>query len=180
MRNSYFGNYKPDIRFILAFAITLACSIICGIVLYKPVTCNAYFRDFASEYVYNVFNFKNFTLIIPHAVSDLIFFYVLFFVCYFTKFKYATLALIFIKGLFLGIYSSLLVVVCAFSGVLVLLLVFLPSTLVSLAICLVIAEGCKLINKKNASWFPAIFALADCILLVILINILFRVVIIIV
>ncbi len=180
MRNFNFGEFKPDLKYVLAFGITLICSIICGIVLYKPVNCNAYFRDFVSEYVYNVFNFKNVTLAVPHTIADLIYFYILFFVCYLTKFKYVTLVLIFIRGLFLGIYSSLLVVVCAFSGVLVLVLVFLPTSLFSLALCLAIAEGCKKFDKKCASWIPAALAAVSCVVLVLLVNILFRVVIIIV
>lgn len=180
MRKSFFCGYKPDTRYLIAFAITLVCSIICGIVLYKPVTTNIYFRDFASEYVYNAFNFNNSALLFPHLLSDLIYLYALFFIVRFTKLKYLTLIFIYIRGLFLGIYSVLMVAVCSISGVLVLIIVFLPSTIISVALCLVVAEGCKLFNKKYSIAVPAIFAVADLIILALLVNLLFRVIIIIV
>lgn len=180
MRNSSFCGYKPDIRFILAFLITLICSIICGIVLYKPVTSNEYFRNFVCEYVYNAFNFNNGPILLSHILADLIYLYALFFICFFTKLKYPTLVLIFIRGMFLGIYASLLIVVCSFSGILVLLIIFLPATLISLALCLFVMEGCKLFPKKYAIGIPAILAVSDCLVLVILVNVVFRIIIIIV
>lgn len=180
MRNSSFFGYKPDFKFILAFIIVLGCSIICGIVLYKPVTSNEYFRNFVCEYVYNAFNFNNGPILLSHILADLIYLYALFFICYFTKIKYPTLVFIFIRGLFLGIYSSLLIIVCSFSGILVLLIIFLPSTIVSLALCLIIMEGCKLFPKKYAVGIPAVMAVVGCLVLVILVNFIFRIIIIIV
>lgn len=180
MRKSFFCEYKPDKKFLIAFAITLICAIICGIVLYKPVTCNEYFRNFTAEYVYNAFNFKNAAILLPHLLADLIYLYILFFICYFTKFKYAALSLIFIRGIFIGVYSVLLVAVCSFSGVLVLLLIFLPSNLIPIAFCLIIMECCKLFDKKFAVAVPAVFSVFSLIILILLLNVVFRIIIIIV
>lgn len=180
MRKSFFCEYKPDKKFLIAFAITFICSIICGIVLYKPVTCNEYFRNFTAEYVYNAFNFNNATILLPHLLADLIYLYILFFICYFTKFKYAALPLIFIRGLFIGVYSVLLITVCSFSGILVMLLIFIPSNFISVAFCLAIMEGCRLFDKKFAVAVPAVLSVLSLIVLVLLLNVVFRIIIIIV
>ena len=180
MGNLHYHKNICDKRFILAFFIALFCSIICGIVLYKPVTANEYFADFAYEYVYNVFTFNNGPLLLTHILSDLIYLYVFFFVCYFTKFKYLTLILIFLRGLFFGVYTAILIGVNSFGGIIVTFFVFVPATLISLALCLIVSETCKKINKKYALFMPAVLAVADLIIYALLINVLFRIIIIIV
>lgn len=180
MRKLFFCGYKPDKRFLIAFAITFFCSIICGIVLFKFVVYNDYLKNFTVDYVYNIFNFNSAAIILPHLLADLIYLYVLFFICYFTKFKYAALPLIFIRGLFIGVYSVLLITVCTFSGILVLLLIFLPSNIISVALCLVIMEGCKTFDKKIAIGVPAILSVASCLTLIFLSNAVFRIIIMIV
>ena len=165
---------------MLAFIITLICAIICGIVLYKPVISNYYFIDLADEYVFNVFNFRNTQLLFTHLLSDLIYFYICFFIAYFTKLKYITLIFIYLRGLFLGIYSVILVAVDTVGGVFVMVFVFLPATLFSLAICYAVTEFCKRINKKYAVFVPAVLAIADLVVYALLINVVFRVVIVIV
>jgi len=177
MRNLSFFKLKCDKRFLMAFVVTLICSIICGIVLYKPVTINFYFIELSEEYVFNVFNFQNGSLLLPHFLAGLIYFYIIFFVCYFTKFKYLTLILTYVKGLFAGIYASLLIACNSFGGVISACLVFIPATLISSILGYFIAENCRSVYKKYAFAVPAVCAVADCLLLFILVNILFRIVV---
>ena len=171
---------KPDKKFLLAFAITLICAIICGIVLYKPVTMNPYLRDFASDYVYNVYNFKNSPLLLTHILSDIVYLYVIFCISYFTKFKYLTLIFVFLRGLFLGIYSVILIGINSFGGLVVAVFVFIPAALISLALCFLVAEFCRGIDRRFCFFVPLALAVADCAVYAVLINALFRVVIIIV
>lgn len=180
MRNLSFCKNKWDKKFLLAFIITLICSIICGIVLYKSVTIIVYFRDFADEYVYNVFNFNNSSLFLSHFISDIFYFYIIFLICYFTKFKYLSLILLYLRGIFFGVYSVLLLINNSVGGILVLLFVFLPTNLISIAVCFLIAEFCKNIDFKYVFIIPAVLALVDAIILMLLVNVVFRVVIIIV
>lgn len=135
MRNLSFCGDKWDKKYALAFIITLICSIICGIVLCKCVNHNAYLRNLASDYVYNVFNFKNSNIVLPHLLGDLLYLYIFFLISYFTKFKYINLIFVFLRGIFFGIYTALIITVCAFSGVIAVIFVFIPATLISFALC---------------------------------------------
>lgn len=180
MRNLSLSVKKCDKRYVWAFVITLLCSIVCGIVLYKPITVNAYFVNFANDYVYNVFNFKNTTLFFTHFLADVLYFYVFFLICYLTKYKYITLIFLYLKGLFFGIYSVILICVSSVGGIMVAVFVFIPATVLSFAICCIITEICKNFDAKYAFFVPLALALADGIILMLLINVLFRVVIIIV
>lgn len=180
MRNFNRSRFACDKKFILAFIVTLICAIICGIVLYKPVSNNIYLRNFTENYVFNVFNFKNSRLLFAHLLSDLIYLYLIFFICYFSKLKYSTLILIFLRGLFFGVYTVILIGVNSFGGIIVAIFVFIPSTLISLALCCVVAEYCKAFYKTYALVLPAVLAVINCLIYAFLINALFRIIIIIV
>lgn len=175
MRNFNCGCYKWDKKYCLAFVIVLFCAIICGIVLYKPVISNIYFINFTSEYVFNVYNFRNSALLLSHLLSDLIYLYLTYFICCFTKFKFLTLIFVFMRGLFFGVYAAVLFGVASFGGAIAGIFVFIPSSLVSIALIYVAAEFCKAVNKKYAPFFPLVLALIDCVVYAILINVLFRV-----
>ena len=177
MRNFCCCSFKIDKRFLLAFIIALICSIICGIVLYKVVIYNVYFRDFAEEYIFNVFNFQNYPLLFTRFISDLIYFYIIFFICYFSKFKYLSLILIFLRGLFFGVYMILLVGANSFGGIIVAFFVFLPATLVVFGICYALADFIKCINPKYVLSVPAALAVIDLVFYALLINALFRLII---
>lgn len=180
MRNLSFKGCKCDLRYLIAVIITFLCAVICGIVLYKTVSINIYFKNFTENYVFYVFNFKNSKLIFSHILSELIYIYIFFLICYFTKFKYLTLIIIFIRGLYFAVYAAILFELVTFGGITVAILVFIPTYLISLVFCWVTAEFCKSINKKYVFFLPAILALANTIIMVILVNVVFRVVIVIV
>lgn len=180
MRNLSFNVKKWDRNYIIAFVITLICSVICGIVLYKPITTNIYFINYANDYVYNVFNFKSSPLFLTHFLADLLYFYAFFLICYFTKFKYLTLIILFLRGFFFGIYAVIFICVNSVGGVLVAIFVFLPASLVSITVCCMLTEICKRYDKKYAFAVPLVFALIDGIILMLLVNVVFRVVIIVV
>ena len=180
MRNFSYCAKNRDKKYLLAFLITLLCSIICGIVLYKPVTTNVFFINMGYDYVYNVFNFNNTPLFFTHFLGSILSFYIFFLICYFTKVKYLTLIFLYLRGLFFGIYVVVLFCVNSIGGVLVAIFVFIPATLISFAVCAVITEVCKKFDKRYAFFVPAVLALLDGIILMLLINVVFRVVIIIV
>lgn len=177
MRNFSFVSKKWDKKYLIAFLIALICSIICGIVLYKTVISNIYFRNLVSDYVYNVFSFKNSALIFPHLLISLVYLYVVFLIAYFTKFKYVTLIFVFLKGIFFGIYISIIMSVNSFGGIVVGIVVYIPSSLIVLIFSYLIAEFCKKIDNKYAVFMPAAATAIDTLIFAILINILFRAVI---
>jgi len=180
MRNFSLNGFKADKKFIIAVIITLLCAIICGIVLFKLVTINIYFKEFASNYVYYVFNFKNSTLIFSHIITEIFYLYLFFVIGYFTKFKYLCLIFVFVRGLFFSVYTAILIGMNAFGGVTVAIFVFIPTSLISIIFCCITVEICKCINKKYCFFVPLAFALINTIILLLLVNVVFRVVIVIV
>ncbi len=180
MRNLSFKGSKCDLRYLIAVIITFLCAIICGIILYKVATINIYFKDFAEDYVYYVFNFKNTKLIFSHILSELLYIYIFFLIGYFTRFKYLTLIIVFIRGLYFAVYAAILFELVTFGGITVAILVFIPTSVISLVFCWIAAEFCKIINKKYVFFVPAALALINTVVLIVLVNIVFRVVIVIV
>ena len=180
MRNLYFCKEKWDKRFFLAFLIALICSIICGIVLCIQLNTNVYLRNLASDYVFNIYNFKNTPLFFSHLLGDILYFYIFFLIGCFTKFKYVNLIFVFIRGMFFGVYTVLLFTVGAFGGGLVAIIVFIPGTLISIAICYILGEFFRCCDNKLIFLLPLIVAIVDCIILMLLVNVVFKVVIIIV
>ncbi len=180
MRNLSIKGCKWDKKYFIAALVTFLCSIICGIVLYIFVNINIYFHRYAQDYVYYVFNFKNSKLIIAHLLSGLLFNYIFFLIGYFTKLKYITLVFVFVRGLFFAIYTGILIGLNAFGGVTVAVLVYIPATFISLTFCCITADVCRNFNKKYVFILPAIFALIDMIIMLLLVNVVFRVIIVIV
>ena len=177
MRNFSICDYKWDKKYFFAFLIAVICSIICGIVLYKPAISNIYLRDLVYDYVYNVFNFKNSSLIFPHLLVGLIYFYAVFLVAYFTKFKYLTLIFVFLRGVFFGVYISIIMTANAFGGIVVGLIVYIPSSLISFSFCYLIVEFCKVFDSKYALFLPVAAAVLDTLFFIVLINLVFRAII---
>ena len=113
-------------------------------------------------------------------MSNLFYFYIFFLIGYFTKFKYLTLIIIFFRGIYFSIYAAILISLNSLGGITVAVLVFIPSSVFSLIFCYLNIDLCKIINKKYVFVMPLIFALLNMLILLMLINVLFRVVIVIV
>lgn len=180
MRILSFKDCKWDKKYIIAALITLLAAIICGIVLYIFANINSYFQNFATDYIYYIFNFKNSSLIFPHLLSELIYLYLFFLIAYFTKLKYLTLIILFLRTLYFTLYAAILIALNSIGGVTVAVFIFIPTAVISLALCILCAETCKSISGKYAFCAPAVFAVADTLIMVLLLNVIFRVVIIIV
>ena len=164
MRILSFNIKNCDKKYLIAFLIVLICSIICGIVLYKISNINIYFVDFANDYIFFIFNFSNGKLIFPHLLSELFYLYLFFIIAYFTKLKYLTFFVLFLRGIYFSIYCAILFSLNSLGGVTVAIIVFIPASLLSVVFCCLIADTCRIINKKY----------------VFLVNVLFRVIIVIV
>ena len=180
MRNLSFNGLKWDKKYFIAVIIALICSIISGIVLYKLANISVYFCKYAEDYIFFIFNFKNGNLILPHILSELFYIYLFFIIGYFTRFKYLTLIFIFIRGLYFAVYTALLIELNALGGITVAVLIFIPVSVVSLFFCCLITDSCNILNKKLVLFAPAILAVTNTIIFLLLINVVFRVVIVIV
>ena len=139
-----------------------------------------YFWNYAESYVYNIFCFNNSKLIFPHLLVELFYLYLFFFIAYFTKLKFLTLIIMFVRGIFFAIYVAILFSLNSLGGVTVAILVFIPSSIMSMIFSAVIADSCRIINKKIVFFVPLVCAFINTLLLLLLVNLLFRVIIVIV
>lgn len=180
MRNFSLFGCKLDVKYFFTTVFTLICSIISGIVLYKCANIGIYFQEFSQNYIYFIFNFDNISLIFPHILSELFYIYLFFLIGYFTKLKYISLIIVFIRGLFFSIYAAILFELNAFGGITVAILVFIPTSLISFSMNFIISDCCKCLNKRYVFFIPAALALINTLFMILLVNIVFRIVIVIV
>ena len=180
MGNFKLNNNKLDKKYLIACLLSIILAIICGIVLFIFGGISVYTYNFTDNYIFNVLNFKNVTLFFSHLAVDLFYFYVFFLIGYFTKLKYLTCPILFLKWFFAITYTIILFTCFSLEGIIVALIVFIPSYLVSTVFCLIIGESCRCLNKNITFIFPAVLALLSTIAMICLVNIIFRILIVIV
>ena len=180
MRILSFNQIKWDKKYIIWFAGAFALGIICGIVLFKIANIGCYFTDYAKNYVVCIFAFDYATLIISCLFRELVYLYAFFAISYFTKWKILTVLIQFFRTLICVLYSAVLFGSLGFSGIISALIIYIPCFLVSSCACLLVAETCRIVNKKFVFIYPAAMALAVCVILLVLLNVVFRILIVIV
>ncbi len=168
---------KCDKRFLICFGITLILAIILGIVLCKISTINSYFVNYADIYIFYVFSFSFIKLFFGRLFCEIFYLYVIFLISCFTRFKPCTLVFVFIKSIFIVIYSVILCSFCGFGGVMTCVFIFIPTSAISLLCCYACADFCKCINKKYALFFPGALAFIISLIMLILHGVIFRIVI---
>lgn len=171
---------KWDIRFLIVDAIVIIAAIICGIVLYKLNSISNYVYNFANIYIFYVFNFNSGRLFISHILSELIYLYVVFLLAYFTKLKILAYPLLFLRTLFTSLYIAILCSLFGTEGIIVAILVFIPGYICSVAFFIILREQCRQICPPYSYICPAVLALINTIALLLLVNIVFRVIVVIV
>ena len=180
MRIFNVSKLKWDKKYIIAHIIVIFAAIICGIVLYILNNINNYIYDFADVYVFYIFNFENGTLFFAHFLSELFFLYAVFAICFFTKLKFLACPLIFLKTLFTALYTIILCALFSTEGIIVVILVFIPSFVLSIIALIFLSEQCKIIRRPLCFFLPAIIALVSSLVFLLLINVVFRFIVVIV
>lgn len=171
---------KWDKRHLIAYVIVIILSIICGIVLFKLGNISSYVYQYADTYVFYVFNFKNGSIFFSHILSELFYLYVVFLLAYFTKLKFLAYPIIFIRTTIIVIYAALLFSFFGAEGIIVAMIVFIPSFACSLALLIALCEQCGQLCKPLVFFSPAIAALINSIILLLFVNVVFRVIVVIV
>lgn len=171
---------KWDIRYIIAYAVVIIASIICGIVLFKLGNISSYVFQYANSYVFYVFNFQNGSIFFSHFLSELFYLYVIFLLSYFTKLKIIAYPIIFLRTVFAVIYMAMLFSFFGAEGIIVAIIVFIPSYLCSIAFLVILCEQCRQICRPLVFFCPAIIALINSVILLLLVNVVFRVIVVIV
>lgn len=171
---------KWEIKSIIAYGIALLLAIICGIVLFKLNNISSYVCNFADVYVFYVFNFKNGSLFFSHFLSELFYLYIAFLICRFTKLKFLVYPIYFIRALFFTLYAAILFSFFATEGVIVALIVFIPSFLLSTFFYILVCEQSKLLCPPYSYLCPAVLALVNSLIFLLLINVVFRLIVVIV
>ena len=180
MRNFSFKDFSCDKKYLIASLVTLLCSIICGIVLYNLNSISHYVYDFANIYIYYVFNFNSGKLFISHVLCELVYLYVVFLLAYFTKLKILVYPILFLRTLFTALYIIILCALFGTEGIIVAVLVFIPSFAFSVLFFIVLCEQCKQLCPPYSFICPAFLALLNSVILLLLVNVVFRVIVVIV
>lgn len=167
--------FKCDKKFLICCGITIFCAILLGIVLYKTTNINVYFKNFTSEYVYRVFHFKSGSLFFSHCVGEIFYLYLFFVIAYFCKIKIAVLPVLFIRCLFSVIYCIILCAFFSLGGIFILITVYLPSVVLSLVCGYFISEGLGCVKKNYVFFAPLALAVINSVVLLVLVNVLFRI-----
>ncbi|MDE7086858.1 MAG: hypothetical protein K2O67_01565, partial [Clostridia bacterium] len=113
-------------------------------------------------------------------LSELFYLYAVFLLAYFTKLKFLAFPIIFIRALFTAIYIVILCSLFGTDGIFVALIVFIPAFLCSTAVLIFLCEQCRHICTPLVYFVPAILALINTIILLLLVNVVFRVIVVIV
>lgn len=169
-------NYKS----LIAYIITLILAIMCGVVLYKLNKYSVYAYNFADFYVFYIFNFNNWSLFLAHFMRDIFYLYLIFVICYFTKFKFLAYPIFFVRCLFTVLYTIILFALLGTEGAISALIVFIPSSLCSIALCIFFGDQSKELCTPFAFICPAVLALINSVILMLLVNVVFRVIVVIV
>ena len=171
---------KWNLKCLIIYGIVIIAAVICGIVLFKLNNISSYVFNFTDTYIFYVFNFKSGALFLSHFLTELVYFYLIFLIAYFTKLKFLACPVMFVRALFAALYSIILFSFFGTDGVVVALIVFIPSYVISLALCIFLCEQCKQFCPPYSYICPAFFALFSSIILLLLVNLIFRVVVVIV
>ena len=169
-----------DKKCLIAYSIVMIASIICGIVLFKLNNISNYIYNYADTYIFYVFNFDNGRLIFSHLVSELFYLYIVFLLSYFTKLKFLVFPIAFLRTLFAVLYTAILFALLGTEGIIVALIVFLPSFLCSMLFLVFLCEQCKQLCTPLAFFIPAIIAVINTLILLLFVNVVFRVIVVIV
>lgn len=180
MRTFNLFSLKWDKTYLIACVAAVFIGIISGIVLYKSDYLGGYFLNFADNYIYYVFMFKNSSLLLRHFLAEVFYLYALFLICFCTKLKFLTLLIYFLRSFFVGVYCTILFTTFSVDGAVVALTVFIPSFLVSILFCTVVCEQCRVIRAPYCFAFPLILALFSSLSFLLIINTIFRIVVVIV
>lgn len=174
------NKFKWDFKYLIIDAVVILAAIICGIVLFKMNSISNYVFDFANIYIYYVFNFNSGRLFISHILSELFYLYAVFLLAYFTKFRFLAYPLLFLRTLFTALYIAILCSLFGTEGIIVTVIVFIPSFLCSAVFFIVLREQCRQLCAPYSFICPAVLAVINSVILLLLVNVVFRVIVVIV
>lgn len=165
---------KMTIGWLTVYAVAFILAVITGILLCKTTYCSAYMQNYASEYVYRVFNFRNFSLLFPKFIYEAAYMYAFFMIAYCTGLKFLCVPIFYFKYMLASVYCVIIVSVSALGGALVAALVFVPSALVSAVSEVFLSECCRYFDRRAAFFMPLAFACLATAAEFVLLNVLFR------
>lgn len=180
MRIFSFDKKQLDKRYIFAFIIVILCGTLCGIVLFKSAKINTYLKAYTQNYITNVYSFNNFSLVLPRLFCETAFCYAFYLLGSKGAIKFLTLIILFLRVLFVGIYTAMLFSCYSFGGAMVAILVYVPLFLISVVCYFCSSQLSFCLNKKYRIFFPLALVLSGVVVQLILINVVFRMVIMIV
>ena len=174
MRILSFDKIKFDKSFSIAFCAAFILSVIYGIVLCKTLNFNDYFLVYAKKYTKFVFEFNTFAIVLPYMFRELACSYAAFALSRSQKSKIFVVCIVAVRAVTSALYCALIFVRLGFEGIACAVIVYIPSSLFAVATYYFIAHCRCVINKKYWLFCPAACVVAGCVLLIVLLNVVFR------
>ena len=175
-----FDRIKIDKNYIICLFIAFGLAIIFGVVLFKIANIGDYFVIYAQKYVDYIFSFNNGALFFSQFLREACYLYAFFLLAYFTRFKYASSIILFFRTVICVFYCAVFFSSFGFGGVLVAVIIYIPSFILSAAACWFVVESCRAVLQRYVFFYPLALALADCIVFLLLLNVVFRILIVVI
>ncbi len=179
MGNFDISALKKNSNYYFAFIVAVSAGIVSGIILFKITDLTQFFCAFAQDYIKRVFEFDNGALFLSAlfkeaCVNALAFI----FGAVFIKLKFLTVPVMFFRAAFASLYCAVMFVYCGFSGVMTGVVVYIPYTLLCFAGgAMIFSSSCFTLRRPVL--LPVAVTFAEALLLVILVNTVFRVIVVI-
>ena len=177
MRAFRFFELKWDKRYIIVYIVAIILAIICGVVLCKTTHMSLDLQNYAAEYIYYIYNFHNGTLVVQRILYGLVYGYALFCIAYLTRWKFFVVPVLFLKAGLSTVYAYMLISTAGFTGVMAVIFMFVPSAVVSLILNIFLIENCNSFGRGVAPFLPLIVTASEVIIFLLLLNVVFRVVV---
>lgn len=179
MGNFDISALKKNSNYYFAFIVAILAGIISGIILFKIADLTQFFCGFAKDYIKRVFEFDNGALFLSALFKEsCVNAFIFIFGAVFIKLKFLTVAVLFFRAAFASLYCAVMFVYCGFSGVMAGVVVYIPYTLLCFAGgVMIFSSSC--FGLRRSALLPVVVTVAEALLLIILVNTVFRVIVVI-
>lgn len=165
---------------IFCCVLVVILAVMCSIVLYITNNFSVYLYNFVKNYIYSVFNFNNAALFFGQFLTNLFYYFLALLFCRFKKVRYLYLIVIFVKTLFTFYYFVALFIIFSLEGVIAAFIVFLPCYIFFMVKFFFLCTQSACIERRYKLFSPVIFVLCDGIFILVLVNLIFRFIVVIV
>jgi hypothetical protein len=169
-----------DKKFFILSLIAIICGTMCGIIVSLSTSIGNYLGKYATYYVKYIYKFNNEALLFPYLGHTLLFCFIFWVFSFLKPAKILSFIVFLVRSFFFGVYLILLITYGDVGGVIVILLVFVPMSVISILCCFICLNSKCFHLQKLSFLLPLCLSLAAFLIFVLLLNVIFRFVVVIV